>query len=53
MVRFYLLLLSVVGFAVTQPTVDEDLPDVERLTNKLELLTETVIDLKMELKQVW
>ena len=36
-----------------QPTVDEDLTDVERLTNKLELLTDTVVDLNMQLKQVW
>ena len=48
---FYVLFCF--GYALCQQTIDEDLTDVEQLTNNLELLTENVIDLNMQLKQVW
>ena len=41
------------GHALGQQTVDKDLTETARLMNKLELLTNTVVELNMQLKQVW
>ena len=47
-----IFLLSFVGHALGQETVDKDLTETTRLMNKLELLTNTVVELNMQLKQV-
>ena len=50
---FYVIVFSLMHPALGQPTADEGLTDVETLTNKLELLTDVMMDLNKQLKQVW
>ena len=48
-----ILIFSLMGHGLGQTTVNEYLTETEQLTNKLELFTDTVVNLNAHLKQVW